>query len=239
MTEPLPELSRLGIGKVLDELLPEFPDLTITKIRYLESEGLLEPERTSSGYRKFSFGDVERLRFILRQQRDKFWPLGHIRQVLDDMDRGRVPDTAMGRTSRVPHLSLAADGLPSADTFLESRSQLRLSREELLESSGLDSATLDAVEEFGLINRRPTQTYYDGDDLQVAALVADFAELGLEPRHLRHFGSQADREASLVEQIISPRSRSLDQDAAASAAAALAALSVRLHTILVRNRVRG
>ena len=98
---------------------------------------------------------------------------------------------------------------------------------------------LDAVEEFGLIQRRPTQTYYDGDDLQVAALVAEFAELGLEPRHLRHFGTQADREASLVEQIISPRSRSLDQEAAEHAAAALAALSVRLHTVLVRNRVRG
>jgi DNA-binding transcriptional MerR regulator len=87
MTQPVPELSRLGIGKVLDELRPEFPDLTITKIRYLEREGLLEPERTPSGYRKFSFADVERLRFILRQQRDRFWPLNHIRQVLDDMDR--------------------------------------------------------------------------------------------------------------------------------------------------------
>jgi DNA-binding transcriptional MerR regulator len=238
VTDAAPDLQRLGIGKVLEELHGEFPDLSISKIRYLESQGLLEPERTPSGYRKFTFADIERLRFILRQQ-EQFWPLSHIRQVLDDMDRGRVPDTAMGRTSRVPHLSLAADGLPNADTFLESRSQLRLSRAELLESSGLDSATLDAVEEFGLINRRPTQTYYDGDDLQVAALVADFAELGLEPRHLRHFGSQADREASLVEQIISPRSRSLDQDAAASAAAALAALSVRLHTVLVRNRVRG
>jgi DNA-binding transcriptional MerR regulator len=238
VTDAAPDLQRLGIGKVLEELHGEFPELSISKIRYLESQGLLEPERTPSGYRKFTFADIERLRFILRQQ-EQFWPLSHIRQVLDDMDRGQVPDTAMGRTSRVPHLSLAADGLPSPDTFLESRSQLRLSREELLESSGLDAGTLDAVEEFGLIQRRPTQTYYDGDDLQVAALVADFAELGLEPRHLRHFGSQADREANLVEQIISPRARSLDQEAAASAAAALAALSVRLHTVLVRNRVRG
>jgi len=238
VTDPAPELARLGIGKVLAELHEEFPELTISKIRYLESEGLLEPERTAAGYRKFSFADVERLRFILRQQQN-FWPLSHIRQVLDEMDRGEVPDTTRGKNARVPHLSLADDGLPNAETFLESRSQLRLSREELLESSGLDAATLDAVEEFGLIQRRPTQTYYDGDDLQVAALVADFAELGLEPRHLRHFGSQADREASLVEQIISPRSRSLDQEAAAGAAAALAALSVRLHTVLVRNRVRG
>jgi DNA-binding transcriptional MerR regulator len=240
VTDALPDLTRLGIGKVLEELRGEFPKLSISKIRYLESEGLVEPQRTPSGYRKFTFADVERLRLILRHQAAiPPWPLSHIRQLLDDLDNGRVPAAEIGRTPRVPHLALADDGLPTAATFLESRSQLRLSREELLESSGLDGDVLDAVEEFGLIQRRPTQTYYDGDDLQVAALVADFAELGLEPRHLRHFGTQADREASLVEQIVSPRSRSLDQEAAEHAAAALAALSVRLHTVLVRNRVRG
>lgn len=238
MTDAVPELARLGIGKVLEELHGEFPSLSISKIRYLESEGLIQPERTASGYRKFTFDDIERLRFILRQQQN-FWPLSNIRQLLDDMDRGLVPDTAMTTTSRVPYLRLAADGLPSVATFREGRSQLRLSREELLESSGLDADVLDAVEEFGLIKRRSTQAYYDGDDLQVAAVVADFAELGLEPRHLRHFGTQADREANLVDQVVSPRSRSLDQEAAARAAAALAALSVRLHTVLLRNRLRG
>ena len=234
------ELSRLGIGQVLAELHTEFPALSISKIRYLESEGLIEPERTPAGYRKFTFGDVERLRLILRHQAAiPPWPLSHIRQLLDDLDNGRVPAAEVGRTTRVPHLALAADGLPDAETFRESRSQLRLSREELLEASGIDSAALDAVEEFGLISRRPTQTYYDGDDLQVAALVADFAELGLEPRHLRHFATQADREASLVEQVVTPRARSVDRDAADQTAAGLAALSVRLHTVLVRNRVRG
>lgn len=239
MTEPLPELSRLGIGKVLDELLPEFPDLTITKIRYLESEGLLEPERTSSGYRKFAFRDVERLRFILRQQRDKFWPLGHIRQVLDDMDRGVVPDTELSSTTRVPHLSLAVDGLPTAETFGEPRSHVRLSREELLESAGIDSDTLDAIEEFGLIARRPTQTYYDGEALQIASLVGEFAELGLEPRHLRIFRAAADREIALFEQVVTPRARQLDHEASEQAVAALAALSVRLQSVLVRSRLRG
>ena len=239
MTEPLPELSRLGIGKVLDELLPEFPDLTITKIRYLESEGLLEPERTSSGYRKFSFRDVERLRFILRQQRDKFWPLGHIRQVLDDMDRGVVPDTEVGSTARVPRLSLAADGLPTAATFAEPRSHVRLSREELLEAAGIDSETLDAIEEFDLIVRRPTQTYYDGEALQVAALVGEFVELGIEPRHLRIFRAAADREVALFEQVVTPRARQLDKEASEQTVSALAALSVRLQSVLVRSRLRG
>lgn len=240
MSDPAPELTRLGIGQVLGELHGEFPSLSISKIRYLEAEGLIEPQRTPSGYRKFTFADIERLRLILRHQAAvPPWPLSHIRQLLDDMDNGRIPATDIGPTPRVPHLALADDGLPGSETFLESRSQLRLSREELLESSGLDSATLDAVEEFGLIQRRPTQTYYDGDDLQVAALVAEFAELGLEPRHLRHFATQADREASLVEQIVSPRSRAEGSESAAKAAASLAALSVRLHTVLVRNRVRG
>jgi DNA-binding transcriptional MerR regulator len=239
VTEPLPELSRLGIGKVLDELLPEFPDLTITKIRYLESEGLLEPERTSSGYRKFSFGDVERLRFILRQQRDKFWPLSHIRQVLDDLDRGVVPDTELDGTTRVPRLSLATDGLPTPETFAEPRSHVRLSREELLESAGIDSDTLDAIEEFGLIERRPTQTYYDGEALQVAALVGEFVELGIEPRHLRIFRTAADREVALFEQVVTPRARQLDKEASEQTVSALAALSIRLQSVLVRSRLRG
>ncbi|MFC5678643.1 MerR family transcriptional regulator [Aeromicrobium endophyticum] len=239
MSEPLPELSRLGIGKVLDELLPEFPDLTITKIRYLESEGLLEPERTASGYRKFSFSDVERLRFILRQQRDKFWPLSHIRQVLDDMDRGVVPDPVQGPTVRVPHLSLADDGLPTPATFLESSGSMRLSRDDLIEAAGIDSQTLDAIEEFGLIPRRPTQTYYDSTALQIASIVGEFAELGLEPRHLRPFGAAADREAALFDQVVSPRARQLDKEAAERTVAGLAALSIRLQSVLVRSRLRG
>jgi DNA-binding transcriptional MerR regulator len=224
---------------VLDELLPEFPDLTITKIRYLETEGLLYPERTSSGYRKFSFGDVERLRFILRQQRDKFWPLGHIRQVLDDMDRGVVPDTEVSSTTRVPRLSLAVDGLPTAETFAEPKSNARLSREELLESAGIDSGTLDAIEEFGLIVRRPSQTYYDGEALQVAALVGEFVELGIEPRHLRIFRAAAEREVALFEQVVTPRARQLDKEASEQTVSALAALSVRLQSVLVRSRLRG
>lgn len=239
MTEPLPELSRLGIGKVLDELLPEFGDLTITKIRYLESEGLLEPERTPSGYRKFSFGDVERLRFILRQQRDKFWPLSHIRQVLDEMDRGQVPDTEQTGTTRIPHLSLAEDGLPTEESFLEATGSARLSRAELLESARISSETLDAIEQYGLISRRPSQTYYDATALHIASLVGEFAELGLEPRHLKMFSAAADREVALFEQVVTPRSRQLDKEATDRTVAGLAALSIRFQSVLVRSRLRG
>jgi len=228
----------LNIGQMLDELREEFPELTISKIRYLEEQGLLAPQRTPAGYRKFSFSDVERLRFILRQQAN-FWPLSEIRQTLDDMDRGLVPDMRKGRGVRVPELKLAEDGLPMVEVFREPRSQLRLSRADLLDASGLNEETLAAVEEFGLIKRRASQTYYDGDDLQVASLVAGFAEQGLEPRHLRHFATQADREADLISQIVVPRVRGMDAETANNGTAAMAALTVRLHTVLVRNRLRS
>lgn len=228
----------LNIGQMLDELTEEFPELTISKIRYLEEQGLLSPQRTAAGYRKFSFGDVERMRFILRQQAN-FWPLNEIRQTLDDMDRGLVPDMRKGRGVNVPELQIADDGLPKVELFREPRSQRRLSREELLETAGIDEATLAAVEESGLIKRRPSQTYYDGDDLQVAALVGEFGKEGLEPRHLRAFAAQADREADLINQVLTPRLRGLDGEAVREAEAAMAALTVRFHSVLVRNRLRS
>ena len=231
------DVARLSIGQVLEELRTEFPSLTISKIRYLEDEGLLKPERTPSGYRKFSFADVERLRFILTQQANYF-PLGRIREMLDAMDRNEVPRLNQGRAVSVPHLKVAEDGLPVVEVFLEPRSQIRLSREELLESAGLDEETLAEAEQHGLINRRASQTYYDGDHLQVASLVAQCAANGLEPRHLRQFSTQADREADLISQVMSPRTHGLDGGAAAEATAAMAALTVRLHTVLVRNRLR-
>lgn len=238
MTEPLSEF-RLGIGKVIDELSAEFPALSQSKIRYLEEQGLLDPERTQAGYRKYAYSDVERLRFVLHAQEQLFWPLSHIRQVLDDMDRGVVPDMTLSPTIEAPFLSLAEDGLPTPDTFVAAPSNIRLSREELLESAGIDDKTLDAIEEFGLIKRRPSQTYYDGEALSIASIVGELAQLGLEPRHLRIFRSAADREISLFEQVVTPRARSLDKEASDKTIASLAALSVRLRTVLVRSGLRG
>ena len=238
MTEPLSEL-RLGIGKVIEELSAEFPALSQSKIRYLEDQGLLEPERTPAGYRKYAYSDVERLRFVLHAQEQLFWPLSHIRRVLDDMDRGVVPDTTLSTTTKVPYLSLAEDGLPSAETFEAPQSNVRLSRAELLDSAGIDDKTLDAIEEFGLIKRRPSQTYYDGEALSIASIVGELALLGLEPRHLRIFRAAADREISLFEQVVTPRARALDKEAADKTIASLAALSVRLQTVLVRSGLRG
>ena len=238
MTEPLSEL-RLGIGKVIAELSAEFPALSQSKIRYPEDQGLPDPERTPAGYRKYAYSDVERLRFVLHAQEQLFWPLSHIRQVLDDMDRGVVPDMTLSPTIEAPFLSLAEDGLPTPDTFVAAPSNIRLSREELLESAGIDDKTLDAIEEFGLLKRRPSQTYYDGEALSIASIVGELAQLGLEPRHLRIFRSAADREISLFEQVVTPRARSLDKEAYDKTIASLAALSGRLQTVLVRSGLRG
>ncbi len=127
----------MGIGDVLAALRPEFPDVTISKIRFLESEGLVAPQRTSSGYRKFSHGDVERLRYVLACQRDQYLPLKVIRDHLEAIDRGLEPPTGTDGP-RVPRALVSTDGLPSSDSFRPSASEVRLSRKELLESSGLD-----------------------------------------------------------------------------------------------------
>lgn len=236
-------LTRLGIGKVLDELRDEFPDLTITKIRYLESEGLVTPQRTTSGYRKFSYADVERLRFVLLQQRDRYWPLSKIRQVLDDMDNGVAPPIDSDGSVAVPYLRLSADGQPDSGTFAQPSSRVRLSRDELLEAADIDEDMLTAAEEHRLVAARGgTHQFYDGDALAVAAVLGQFKELGIEPRHLRHVRSAADREISLIEQVAGtgrPHASEQAQQAAQKTVERLAALSVRLHTVLVRTGLNG
>ncbi|MTB87126.1 MerR family transcriptional regulator [Aeromicrobium senzhongii] len=227
----------LGIGQVIAELSEEFPDISQSRIRYYDEQGLVEPRRTPSGYRKFTYGDVERLRFVLRMQKDRYWPLSHIRQVLDQMDSGEVPDTELRATLRVPQVTLAADGTPTAQSITEGAGSTRMTRDELLDAAGIDAATLDEIEQFELIRRRPQQRYYDTDDLVVASLVGELAKLGLEPRHLRGFRSAADRELGLLDQVIPPAAR--QQSGAAAELAELAALAVRLHTVLVRAGLRS
>lgn len=227
----------LGIGQVIAELSVEFPDISQSRIRYYDEQGLVEPRRTPSGYRKFTYGDVERLRFVLRMQKDRYWPLNHIRQVLDQMDSGEVPDTELRATLRVPQVTLATDGSPTPQSITEGAGSTRLTRDELLDAAQIDAATLEQIEQYELIRRRPAQKYYDTDDLVVASLVGQLAGLGLEPRHLRGFRSAADREVGLLDQVVPPATR--QQPGAAANLAELAALAVRLHTVLVRAGLRG
>ena len=230
----------MNIGQVLDLLRTDFPGVSIPKIRFLEDKGLIAPERTPAGYRKFSHDDVERLRYILRMQRDHYLPLKVIGEHLDAMDRGLGPPPIESVVPTVPTVALAGDGMPSAESFGR-RSDLRLSRKELLKTAGIDEELLTALETFGLIKARPGTGHYGSDDLVIAKTAAELADFGFEPRHLRAFKTAADREVGLVEQVVEPIRRSRDPGASARADEAvseIAALTVRLHATLVKSMLR-
>jgi DNA-binding transcriptional MerR regulator len=231
----------MSIGEVLAALRSEFPDVTISKIRFLEAEGLVEPQRTASGYRKFSREDFGRLRYVLGAQRDHYLPLRVIKQHLEALDRGLEPPAPGGTGPRVPRALVAADGLPGADSFAKDVTEIRLSRDELMDEAGLDSAALDQLEQYGLVSPRPGSQHYDGDALVIAKTVAEMARFGIEPRHLRLFRSAADREVGLFEQVVSPLVRQRNPEAKARAdevVRELAALSVKLHSTLVKAGLR-
>jgi DNA-binding transcriptional MerR regulator len=228
----------LGIGEVLGQLRSEFPDVTISKIRFLETEGLVEPERTPSGYRKFTRSDVDRLRYVLTAQREHYLPLRVIKDHLGALDRGLQAPAGGGRP-QIP--GAAVIDTPGPEAFAPDLSEMRLSRAELLEASGLEAAALGELEQYGLVRPRPGAEHYDGDSLLIAKTLAELAAFGIGPRHLRAFKLAADREVGLVEQVVNPlvRQRNPDSRARAEVAARqLAALSVRLHAALVRAALR-
>lgn len=227
----------MSIGEVLGQLRPDFPDVTISKIRFLEDEGLIKPERTASGYRKFSREDLSRLRYVLTSQRDHYLPLRVIKDHLDAIDRGLEPPSVGGGGPRVPRALVAAEGMPSPEAFRPDASEVRLSRRELLDAAGLEEAQLAELEQFGLLGPRTGGSHYDGDALVVAKTVAEMARFGIEARHLRPFKAAAEREIGLVEQVVTPLVRQRNPEARARAdevARELAALSVKLHATLVK-----
>jgi DNA-binding transcriptional MerR regulator len=213
----------LGIGEVLAKLRTDFPDVSVSKIRFLESEGLIAPARSPSGYRKFAVADVERLRYILTAQRDHYLPLRVIRERL-------VPAAAAGQ----------ADGAGSRGTAAAAPGQdgqpALLSRRELLAAAGISDEQLAELEDFGLLRRRGRQ--FGQDALEVARTVGALAAYGVEARHLRAVRAAAEREMSLIEQVIAPtlrqRNAAARQDAGA-AARQIAALSLRLHRALIET----
>jgi DNA-binding transcriptional MerR regulator len=235
----VPARAYLSIGEVLGKLRGDFPDVTISKIRFLESEGLIEPQRTPSGYRKFTTVDLERLRYVLLAQRDQYLPLKVIKENLDALDRGLQPAANAG-SAPTPRLA-TTDGSIAPSAFLE-QSEMRLSKEELLTNSGLTEEQLVELESYGLIEIKGR--HYDGDALIVAKVVAEIAVFGIEGRHLRAFKTAADREVGLVEQVITPLLRQKNPESKARAqevSREIASLSVRLHSALVRsglNRAR-
>ncbi|GAA1612169.1 MerR family transcriptional regulator [Kribbella sancticallisti] len=211
---------------MLQLLQAEFADVTISKIRFLEAEGLVTPARTASGYRKFSGADVERLRYVLTAQRDQYLPLKVIKEHLSAMDRGLRPSASGGRPTAPEQLPQPA-GLPAAEDFSSYGTELKLTREELREAAGITTDLLDQLESHNLVVARGN--HYDGDAILIAKAAAEFAQYGIEPRHLRPFRAAADREVGLIEQVVQPRRDDKTLE--------LAALAVRLHAALVRSRL--
>jgi DNA-binding transcriptional MerR regulator len=231
------------IGGVFAALTPDFPDLTISKIRFLEAEGLVTPHRTGSGYRTYTDRDIERLRYVLTAQRDRFWPLKVIRDALDAMDRGLTPgepETGDARP-RVPDSTADPDVPSVAD--LARPPALRLTSRELREAAGLDRPTLEALETYGLV-RADGSGHFDDDALAVARAAAALAAFGVEPRHLRPFRTAADREIGLVQQLVRParsaagRATRGEQSAPEDPTAEVLRLCIALHTALVRTGIR-
>ena len=231
----VPARAYLSIGEVLTKLRGDFADITISKIRFLESEGLIEPQRTPSGYRKFTNVDLERLRYVLLAQRDQYLPLRVIKENLDALDRGLEP-TPQGIAAPRVNIGIATiDGEIAPSTFGE-QSEMRLSREELIHASGITDAQLVELESFGLVILRGR--HYDSDALSITKAVAEMAAFGIEARHLRSFKTAADREIGLIEQVITPLTRQKSTEAKARAQEVqkeIASLSVRLHSSLVRS----
>ena len=238
MTAPeTPALSGMSIGAVLDLLRPDFPDVTISKIRFLEAEGLVTPQRAASGYRRFTAYDCARLRFILTAQRDQYLPLKVIKAQLDALPDGELP--LAGSPYGVPRLvSVGDDG--AADPAAVSAARVRLSREDLLERSGVDGELLTALIKAGVITTGPGGFFdeYAVVILQCARALADY---GVEPRHLRAFRSAADRQSDLIAQIAGPlvkAGKTGSRDRADDLAREVAALAITLHTSLIKSAVR-
>jgi DNA-binding transcriptional MerR regulator len=235
----------MSIGAVLDLLRPDFPDVTISKIRFLEAEGLVTPQRAASGYRRFTAYDCARLRFILTAQRDHYLPLKVIRAQLDAQPDGELP--LFGSPYGVPRLvsvtngEAAAGPEPGSDTAAVAPTRIRLSREDLLERSGVDEDLLTALLKAGVITTGPGG-FFDEHAVVILQCARALSDYGVEPRHLRAFRSAADRQSDLIAQIAGPivkAGKAGARDRADDLAREVAALAITLHTSLVKSAVRG
>jgi DNA-binding transcriptional MerR regulator len=227
----------MSIGAVLDLLRPDFPDVTISKIRFLEAEGLVTPQRAASGYRRFTAYDCARLRFILTAQRDQYLPLKVIKAQLDAQPDDELP--LAGSPYGVPRLvSVGDDG--AADPAAVSTARVRLSREDLLERSGVDGELLTALLKAGVITTGPGG-FFDEHAVVILQCARALADYGVEPRHLRAFRSAADRQSDLIAQIAGPlvkAGKTGARDRADDLAREVASLAITLHTALVKSAVR-
>ena len=201
----------LSIGEVLDSVRADFPDVSISKIRFLESEGLIAPERTPAGYRKFFEPDVARLRYILSLQRDHFLPLRVIKERLAEADEtGSYPEAEAPTRAASKGNGRARAAAEPEPALVEVTVQM--SRSELRDAAGLTDDQMGELEDFGVIGKRDSDVY-DANDLVIARTSGRFFAYGVEPRHLRMYRQFADREAAFFEQIVAPALMRKDPDA--------------------------
>lgn len=253
--------AHLSIGEVLNLLQEEFPDITISKIRFLESQGLLDPERTPSGYRKFYDGDIDRLRWILRQQRENFLPLKVIK---DRLAAGELdgPEPSNGSsTVEVASAKPVTDGheqapaarreaprkakrrAPQTSLLDVGETSVSMSLDELVNATGLSPRAINELEGFGLLPGHVLgdATYYGDEALMTARLAATFMRHGVEPRHLRMYKVSAEREAGVFEQLVMPMLKQRNPGARQEAIELLSELSElgdQLRASMLRQALR-
>lgn len=238
-----------SIGQVLAALKADFPDISISKIRFLETEGLVTPERAPSGYRRYVESDIERLRYVLTVQRDHYLPLKVIRDHLSLLDRGELPPGRLGvlppgatpvnpSTAATPGSDArhSADGAPTQAPTTPtppSRQPLRLSRKDLLEASGLTESALMELERNHIVSPRRGTAYYGRDALTLATAAKRLSDYGMDGRHLRAFKMAADREIGMVEQAIAPYLRRTE--GRTEVVSEVLSLVINFHAALVRS----
>ncbi|MDQ3877870.1 MAG: MerR family transcriptional regulator [Actinomycetota bacterium] len=218
----------MSIGEVLDAVREDFPDVSISKIRFLETEGLISPERTPSGYRKFFPDDVSTLRHILSLQRDHFMPLKVIKEHLANGPDGPTAPPAPPARRRG---GVEPKEAPPVVT------DVAMTKAELQKASGLSAGELQSLEEYGILAPSDAGTY-DGWALAAASAAKSLFNYGVEARHLRMYRQFAERETSFVQQIVTPVARRRDPEAqtqASEAARELVALCQRLHDAMLRS----
>jgi DNA-binding transcriptional MerR regulator len=238
MTSPDYDFSKsspalLTIGEVLVRLRDEFPDISISKIRFLETNGLVSPERTASGYRKFSLVDVERLRYVLRMQRDHFLPLRVIKEHIDALNRGLQPAEVGDVTPKAPRPLISTDSIDVSNQLLT----VKMNRLELMSDTGADAEFVDQMVEFGLI-RPDGQGFFSVTASAVVNLGLTLRAFGLEPRHLKTVLTSASREVDLFSPLVKNAASGKNLNASAQAqelTLQLANTIASLHGLLIRE----
>lgn len=251
---------RISIGPLLKRLEPDFPGITASKIRFLEEQGLVRPERTPSGYRKYSSEDLERLRAVLRLQRGHYMPLKVIREIADagrlmdfqepigaavsaqTGDSGQEVGSAQGAgTSQGSAPASIDDGTATSTSApeLSPSADAPMSLRELCRRSGAGMPLVRELLSFGLLQDGPGR--FDGHDVVVASAARELHAFGVEPRHLRTLKQAADREIGLVEQAVATEATRRTQESsrrAAQRAQEISRLCLSLHASLVSSRLQ-